>query len=84
MEVAADAPIHRHLCQLIGQQKTHSASFATDAGWFQKLGLDCVIWGPGSIEVAHRPNESIALEELARAKTLLERVVSDHCQDKSA
>src|SRR6185295_18309428 len=37
------APIHRHLCALVGQSAGSSVSFATDAGWLQQLGLDCAI-----------------------------------------
>ena len=41
----------------------------------------CVIriWGPGSIEVAHKPNESLPKEELARAAPLVERVIERFC-----
>ena len=45
------------LCEAAGQRETHSVMFATDAGWLQRAGFDCVLFGPGSIEVAHRANE---------------------------
>ena len=34
-----------------------SIAFATDAGWLQTVGFDCVVCGPGDIAVAHKPNE---------------------------
>lgn len=71
LELGAEAPIYRELCALVGQEQTVSASYATDAGWLQQLGLDCVLFGPGTIEVAHRPNESIPKDEMARAAELL-------------
>lgn len=74
-----DAPIHRRLCAELDQRVTHSVSFATDAGWLQRVGLDCVIWGPGSIEVAHRANEYLPADEFARAGEVLERVVRRAC-----
>ena len=46
--VAEDAPVHRALCELTGREGGGSVSFATDGGWLQGLGLDCVIWGPGT------------------------------------
>jgi len=75
------APIHRHLRDLVGQSETATVSFATDAGWLQQLGLDCAIFGPGTIEVAHKPNESLAKSELAAARGLLTRTVRRFCEE---
>jgi acetylornithine deacetylase len=76
------SPIHRHLCSLIGQDAGSSVSFATDAGWLQRLGVDCAIFGPGSIEVAHKPNEYLPKDEFAAARGLLERTIRRFCEDK--
>jgi len=73
------SPIHRHLCALVGQEAGASVSFATDAGWLQRLGLDCVVFGPGSIEVAHKPNEFLPKDQLAAARGLLERTIRTFC-----
>ncbi len=62
-----------------GETEYGSASFATDGGWLSRLGLDCVIWGPGAIEVAHKPNESLPVAEFVRAGELLTRVVHRAC-----
>ena len=75
------SPIHRHLCSLIGQDAGSSVSFATDAGWLQRLGIDCAIFGPGSIEVAHKPNEYLPKDEFAAARGLLERTIRRFCED---
>lgn len=77
--VAEDAPICRQLYPLVGQRETVSASYATDAGWLQRLGLDCAIWGPGSIAVAHKPNEYMPKDQFQRAGELLDRVVAERC-----
>ncbi len=79
MIVAEDAPIHRLLTADLGQPTTTSAPFGTDAGWLSHLGLDCVIWGPGSIEVAHKPNEWMPVGEFKRGGELLTRVVQRAC-----
>jgi acetylornithine deacetylase len=75
------SPIHRHLCALMGQEEGASVSYATDAGWLQRLGLDCAIFGPGSIEVAHKPNESLPKDEFAAARGLLERTIAHFCEE---
>lgn len=78
------SPIHRHLCGLVGQDAGASVSFATDAGWLQQLGLDCAIFGPGSIEVAHKPNEFLPKDEFAAARGLLERTIRRFCEEAEA
>lgn len=76
----ADAPVLDALRRTDGiQEGDDSVAFATDAGWFQRLGLDCVIWGPGSIEVAHKPNEYIPREHLARAREPLDALIHHFC-----
>ncbi|HJX30074.1 MAG TPA: acetylornithine deacetylase [Thermoanaerobaculia bacterium] len=81
MYLEEGAPIHRHLRELVGQEETVTVSFATDAGWLQRLGLDCAIFGPGTIEVAHKPNESLPKRELAAARELLTRTVRSFCME---
>ena len=48
--------------------------FGTEAGIFQAMGMQVVICGPGSIEQAHKPDEFIALEQLAEGVRFLERL----------
>lgn len=74
-------PVHRALCEVTGRPGGASVSFATDGGWLQGLGLDCVIWGPGSIEVAHRPDEHVPLDQLRAAEEPLERMIHRFCRE---
>jgi len=78
--VAEDAPVLRRLCSLAGQRESATVSFATDAGWLQGLGMDCILYGPGSIDAAHRPNEFVPKADLATARDVLERAVAACCQ----
>ncbi|HET8623672.1 MAG TPA: acetylornithine deacetylase [Gemmatimonadales bacterium] len=75
MVLAETAPVYRTLACHLGQHETRAVSFATDASWLQRLGLDCAIWGPGSIEVAHKPNEGLPVAEFVRAGELLDTLV---------
>lgn len=79
MLLAEDHDLTRRLYRVMDQETTVSASYATDAGWLSESGFDCLLWGPGTIEVAHRPNESIPKNELGRASTLLAGVVEQVC-----
>lgn len=79
MLLDADARIHRTLCDIVGQRELHSVMFATDAGWLQHAGFDCVLFGPGSIEVAHRPNEFLPVDQFRRAGGVLDELVHRSC-----
>jgi acetylornithine deacetylase len=78
--VAEDAPVLRRLCSLVGQREHATVSFATDAGWLQRLGMDCVVFGPGSIDAAHRPNEFVPKADLAKARDVLGRAIAACCE----
>ena len=59
-------------CQLSGHNHTCKVSFTTEAGLFAQAGIPAVVCGPGSITQAHRPDEFIALEQLAKCETFLD------------
>jgi acetylornithine deacetylase len=73
------AALYRDLCELVGQRGTESVAFATDAGWLQTVGFRCAVFGPGNIEVAHRPNEFLLIEEFERAGRLLDDMIHRRC-----
>lgn len=63
----------------MGQSETHAVSYATDGSWLQRSGLDCLIFGPGSIEVAHKPDEWMPKDEFHRACGLVDELVERFC-----
>lgn len=74
-----ESDVYGAVCRRIGQDETLSASYATDGGWLQRAGLDCVIFGPGTIEVAHKPNEWMPKDEFAGAVGHLDHLVGRFC-----
>jgi acetylornithine deacetylase len=50
-------------------------AYATEAGLFQKAGIPSIICGPGSINDAHRPNEFVALDQIAQCEAFMERLL---------
>jgi acetylornithine deacetylase len=50
-------------------------SYGTEAGLFQEMGVPTVICGPGDIAEAHRPNEFVALEQLAQCEAFMDRIL---------
>jgi acetylornithine deacetylase len=61
--------------QLSKNPSVGKVSYGTEAGLFQKMGVPTVICGPGDIAEAHRPNEFVALEQLAQCEAFMERIL---------
>jgi acetylornithine deacetylase len=55
------------------------APFATDGGNLAKLGIESLIFGPGSIDQAHRADEYISAAQLFRTVDLVQEVVRSRC-----
>ena len=80
MGTGADAGICRLLYDLTNQQQCAGVSYSSDGGVFGRdLGMDCVLFGPGSIEHAHRPNEFVPIAEMQQAKGVLLKVIETMC-----
>jgi len=55
-------------------------SFGTEASQFQHAGISTVVCGPGSIEQAHKPNEFVTLEQVAKCEAFLRRLADRVCR----
>jgi len=71
-----DAPLHRALCDRIGQSRSHGVSYASDGGVFNaEVDMQCVLFGPGTIEVAHKPNEFVPIDEFEQARPVVHDMI---------
>ncbi len=70
-----NAPIVELLKSISSATTTHGVSFASDAGWLSTLGIDCALFGAGSITNAHRANECIGVDEWVRGGKYLKKIV---------
>ena len=52
-----------------------TVSFGTEAGLFNKLNLQTIVCGPGSIKQAHKPNEFIELSQLKKCEKFLIKII---------
>ncbi|MDG1483794.1 MAG: acetylornithine deacetylase [Myxococcota bacterium] len=53
--------------------------FATDGGNLARLGTRSLVFGPGSIDVAHRPDEFVPISALHTTRSAISRVVMARC-----
>ena len=57
--------------------ETTKVAFGTEAGYFAKMGIPTIVCGPGSMdEQGHKPDESIALSQLAACDKMLGRLLA--------
>jgi len=61
---------------LSGSNATRKVSFGTEAGLYHEAGIPAIVCGPGSIDQAHKPNEFVALDQVARCEAFVRRLIA--------
>ncbi len=74
----ADSPIVLAAAELSGIDP-HAVNFATEGGYFNALGTNSIILGPGHIAQAHQPEEYLPAEHLAPMRRILHGLVQRFC-----
>ena len=59
-----------------------TVAFGTEGHFLQSLGMETVIFGPGSIDQAHQPNEFLPREQIAPAIETLQQVIQRYCVNR--
>lgn len=76
------AAIVQRAARLLRTDETpHQVGFGTEAGLFAAAGIPTVIIGPGSICQAHKPDEFVAVAQLARCEQFLQALIEDSACD---
>ncbi len=73
-----DSPFVRLIEEICGIP-AGSVAFATEGPFFNALGMESVILGPGDIATAHQPDEHLPVERIEPMVALLKRVVAAVC-----
>ncbi|MEX1082167.1 MAG: acetylornithine deacetylase [Halofilum sp. (in: g-proteobacteria)] len=79
---AAATPANALIVQAAEELTGHPAgavAFGTEAGYYQRQGMDVVVLGPGSIAQAHQPDEYVPLDQLDRTVELLDALIERFC-----
>ncbi len=79
---AMDTPAGSELvgfCEQWAQAPAAAVDFGTEGPFFNALGMQTVIMGPGDIALAHQPDEYLALETLAPTLDLLDAMIGRFC-----
>ncbi|MVW77911.1 acetylornithine deacetylase [Bordetella sp. 02P26C-1] len=74
LDASEAAAITQLVRALTEDRTTRKVAYGTEAGLFQALGVPTVVCGPGHIDNAHRPDEFVALDQLASCERFLRRL----------
>ena len=77
-ETPADAALVK-ACEKLTGHTAHAVAFATEAPWLQKLGMETLVMGPGSIDQAHQPDEYLELSQLEPTLDILRGLIKQFC-----
>ncbi|WP_336365714.1 acetylornithine deacetylase [Marinobacter sp. C2H3] len=77
-ETPADAALVK-ACEALTGHTAQAVAFATEAPWLQKLGLETLVLGPGSIDQAHQPDEFLELSQLEPTVRILRGLIQQFC-----
>ena len=69
--------------ELTGREP-RAVMFCTEAPFFHELGAEVVVCGPGSIDVAHQPNEHVSRSQLIEAEDLYAQLIQRTCVDAAS
>jgi acetylornithine deacetylase len=78
LETPADSLIVRAAEELTGYP-AEAVAFGTEGPYFQQLGMQTLILGPGDIDQAHQPNEYLELSRLQPMIELIRSLVGRFC-----
>jgi acetylornithine deacetylase len=56
-----------------------SVAFGTEGPFLQQLGMDTIILGPGSIDLAHQPDEYMAVDQVQPCISILQSLIRRYC-----
>ena len=77
-QTAADGRLVR-LLESLSQQPARTVAFGTEAPFFQQLGMETVIFGAGSIDQAHQPDEFVHGHQLRALEDALTALIAAYC-----
>jgi acetylornithine deacetylase len=75
LEADAATPFARYIQEIADSRGAGYVAFGTEGGLFQQAGIPTLICGPGSIGQAHKPDEYVTLDQLARCETFMRKLV---------
>lgn len=71
LERSGTSPAIELLTELLDNPRRTTAAFGTEAGIYQAAGIPAAVCGPGSIDVAHQPDEHVSIDQLEQCLEMM-------------
>jgi len=78
METPAEAAVVA-ACESLTGHTAEAVAFGTEGPYFNELGMETVILGPGDIAQAHQPDEFVAVERIQPSVEILKGLIRKFC-----
>lgn len=75
LDATEQAAITQLVRALTADDARRKVAYGTEAGLFANAGIPSVVCGPGDIQQAHKPNEFVALDQIAACENFLRKLV---------
>lgn len=79
--VEGGSELEKLLIEIAPNKEVGATYYYTDGGIFAQHGIPSLIFGPGSIEQAHKPDEYITEEQLNAGVAILRKLIEKFCLD---
>ncbi|MBT3360090.1 MAG: acetylornithine deacetylase [Rhodospirillales bacterium] len=81
LDTPEDAPVTQLAKAITGENHVRKVSYNCEACLFHGAGVPTIICGPGNIDQAHKPNESIDIEQIAKCEDFMNGLMDRVCAD---
>ena len=81
MDTAADSGLARYI-ESITRLRPGSVAFGTEAPYYNDMGCQTIVIGPGAIDQAHQPDEFLPVAQIEPTIQLLQNLIQHYCMSQ--
>ena len=78
MHTDSDSLLNQYLEEMT-RTKSQSVAFGTEAPFYNEIGCETIVMGPGSINQAHQPDEFLPMDQIQPTVHLLQQLIQRFC-----
>ncbi|NRB38305.1 MAG: acetylornithine deacetylase [Pseudomonadales bacterium] len=72
------------IAERLSGSDSEAVAFATEAPFLKAMGMETVVFGPGSIDQAHQPDEFIDIKQMHNSVKILRQFIQHYCLKSAA
>ena len=78
MHTDRESEITQYL-ESLTQKPSSAVAFGTEAPFYNEMGCETIVLGPGSIDQAHQPDEFLPIAQIQPTVSLLQNLIQRFC-----